>query len=183
MCDSNSSPEISDLVRQHHVLLYRYAYRLSGSAADAEDLTQETYLIACRRLEQLREHDRAKSWLCTILRNTYLKRLRDTNQVKLDTPAMEAIPAAVTQTRMPLGIDSERLQAALGELPESFRTPLILYYFEEFSYKEIAEQMDVPIGTIMSRLARAKAHLRQQLGETDSDDKSETGRRIVIGPD
>ena len=55
------------------------------------------------------------------------------------------------------------LQTILSELPEEFRTPLILYYFEEFSYKQIARQMDVPIGTVMSRLARAKKHLRHRL--------------------
>jgi RNA polymerase sigma factor (sigma-70 family) len=60
-------------------------------------------------------------------------------------------------------IDPQRLQAALNEIPEAFRTPLILFYFEEFSYRDIAEQMDLPIGTVMSRLARAKAQLRQRL--------------------
>ncbi|MCE9531960.1 MAG: sigma-70 family RNA polymerase sigma factor [Planctomycetes bacterium] len=60
-------------------------------------------------------------------------------------------------------IEPERLQEALDELPEEFRTPIILFYFEEFSYRDIAEQMDLPIGTVMSRLARAKGFLRQKL--------------------
>src|SRR5207253_1538973 len=60
-------------------------------------------------------------------------------------------------------VDSQQLQNALNELPEAFRTPLILYYFEEFSYRDIAEQMSVPLGTVMSRLARGKAFLRQRL--------------------
>ena len=60
-------------------------------------------------------------------------------------------------------IDPEQLQRALDELSEVFRTPIILYYFEDFSYRDIAEQMDLPIGTVMSRLARAKAHLRARL--------------------
>ena len=60
-------------------------------------------------------------------------------------------------------IESEQLQQALNELPELFRTPIILYYFEDFSYRDIAEQMDLPIGTVMSRLARAKSTLRQKL--------------------
>jgi RNA polymerase sigma-70 factor (ECF subfamily) len=60
-------------------------------------------------------------------------------------------------------IDTERLQEALNELPEVFRTPIILYYFEDFNYRDIAEQMDLPLGTVMSRLARAKAHLRNRL--------------------
>ena len=60
-------------------------------------------------------------------------------------------------------IDPEQLQQALNEMPEAFRTPIILYYFEDFSYRDIAEQMDLPIGTVMSRLARAKAYLRSRL--------------------
>jgi RNA polymerase sigma-70 factor (ECF subfamily) len=60
-------------------------------------------------------------------------------------------------------VDPERLQQALNELPEGFRTPVILFYFEDMSYRDIAEQMDLPIGTVMSRLARAKTHLRDCL--------------------
>jgi RNA polymerase sigma-70 factor (ECF subfamily) len=60
-------------------------------------------------------------------------------------------------------VEPERLQQALNDLPEAFRTPVILYYFEEFSYRDIAGQMEVPLGTVMSRLARAKAFLRGRL--------------------
>jgi RNA polymerase sigma-70 factor (ECF subfamily) len=66
-------------------------------------------------------------------------------------------------------IDPERLQQALNDLPEAFRTPIILYYFEDFSYRDIAEQMDLPLGTVMSRLARAKAWLRTRLTEPRHD--------------
>lgn len=166
MRDVPSSPNMIELVRQHHALLYRYAYRLSGSATDAEDLTQETYLQACRKLDQLRDASRAKGWLCTILRNRYLKRLRDKEpgDTRLSgTLEQIAEPNPVEADRF--GIDSEQLQTALNALPESFRSPLILFYFEEFSYQEIADQMSVPVGTVMSRLSRAKAHLRQELLE------------------
>jgi RNA polymerase sigma-70 factor (ECF subfamily) len=60
-------------------------------------------------------------------------------------------------------VEPQKLQEALNELPEMFRTPVIMFYFEEFSYRDIAEQMEVPLGTVMSRLARAKAHLRTRL--------------------
>ena len=60
-------------------------------------------------------------------------------------------------------VDPEELQRALSDLPEGFRTPVILFYFEDMSYRDIAEQMDLPIGTVMSRLARAKGHLRDRL--------------------
>lgn len=150
------------LIDAHYEGLYRYAYRLTGSAADAEDLTQETFQKAFDRHDQLREPDRIRSWLYRILRNEYLHRLRDEKRKRVvpletvgDLPERDADP--------PPEVDPARLQQALDELDEGYRTPLILYYFEEFSYRDIAEQMDLPIGTVMSRLARAKAYLRSKL--------------------
>jgi RNA polymerase sigma-70 factor (ECF subfamily) len=153
---------VQRLVDEHYTALYRYAYRLSGGCADAEDLTQETFCKAQDHLAQLRDPERAKAWLFSILRNAYLHRTRSDRQQRcvslesigdLPDPAGEPLPA----------VDPEQLQHALNELPELFRTPVILYYFEEFSYRDIAEQMDLPLGTVMSRLARAKAHLRERL--------------------
>ncbi len=152
----------AELIDAHYEAIYRYAYRLSGSAADAEDLTQEAFGKALGRLPQLRDPERAKAWLFRILRNAYLHKVRDEKRhrvVPLDAvgdlagrPADE-VPA----------VDPAELQKALDELDEVFRTPIILYYFEDFSYRAIAEQMDLPIGTVMSRLARAKTYLRTRL--------------------
>lgn len=153
---------VQRLVEEHYVSLYRYAFRLTGCAGDAEDLTQETFCKAQLKLGQLREAERAKSWLFSILRNAYLHRVRDdrrhhclslTEVGDVSEPLPDALPL----------VEPERLQEALDELPEVFRTPVILYYFEEFSYRDIAEQMALPLGTVMSRLARAKAHLRERL--------------------
>jgi len=153
---------IAPLVDEHYQSLYRYAYRLSGAAADAEDLTQEAFCKAQAQLATLRDPDRAKPWLFSILRNAYLHRARTHRahkQVSLDAVGELAChpPADVPE------VDPERLQQALNELPEGFRTPVILFYFEDMSYRDIAEQMDLPIGTVMSRLARAKTHLRDRL--------------------
>jgi RNA polymerase sigma-70 factor (ECF subfamily) len=154
--------EVQRLVDKYYIALYRYAFRLAGSAADAEDLTQEAFCKAQLNLRQLRDPARAKSWLFCILRNVYLHRLRaEKNRHCLSLADMNDLPE-----RPPgplLQVEPERLQEALNELPESFRTPVILYYFEDFSYRDIAEQMDLPLGTVMSRLARAKAHLRARL--------------------
>ena len=153
---------IEALVEVHYAPLYRYAFRLSGSSQEAEDLTQETFCLAQNKLHQLREADRAKSWLFSILRNAYLHRVRQAKQQKqVSLDGIGEIPERVSEP-LPL-VDSAQLQEALNELPEAFRTPLILCYFEEFSYKDIAEQMNVPMGTVMSRLARAKTYLRQRL--------------------
>jgi RNA polymerase sigma-70 factor (ECF subfamily) len=156
---------IRELVDAHYESLYRYAYRLAGSAADAEDLTQEAFAKAVARLPQLRDPDRAKAWLFRILRNGYLHRARDSRRHQ--TVSLDGIGELTDPTpESPAEFDPARLQEALNELDESFRTPLILYYFEDFSYREIAEQMDLPIGTVMSRLARGKGHLRMRLAPT-----------------
>lgn len=157
---------VQGLVDAHYESLYRYGYRLSGSSTEAEDLTQETFCKAQQNLHQLRDATRARAWLFRILRNVYLQRARSGQQhrwVSLDSvgdlaePLPDSLPA----------VDPERLQQALNDLPEDFRTPIILFYFEEFSYRDIADHMDLPLGTVMSRLARAKAHLRTRLLERD----------------
>ena len=158
---ASAGPVVSDLIQAHSDSLYRYAYRLTGSSADAEDLTQEAFVKALVRLPQLREPDRAKGWLFRILRNVYLHRIRDEKRHK--TVPLESVNELPGTTALEPTIDSATLQEALNELDETFRTPLILFYFEEFSYRDIAERMDLPIGTVMSRLARAKAYLRTRL--------------------
>jgi RNA polymerase sigma-70 factor, ECF subfamily len=153
---------VDELVEAHYRCLYAFAYRLSGSVQEAEDLTQEAFCQAQTKLDQLREWDRARSWLFTILRNIYLHRVRASKQShQLPMDEVGDVPDRLPD---PLpAVDGEKLQEALNELPEGWRTPLILFYFEEFSYREIADQMNVPLGTVMSRLARAKAFLRSRL--------------------
>src|SRR5438270_6777835 len=161
---------LHQLIDAHYEALYRYAYRLSGSAADAEDLTQETFGKALARLPQLREPERAKAWLFRILRNLYLHKVRDQKRHKvIPLDAVGDLAGRPEDSEMP-EIDPAKLQQALNELDEAFRTPIILFYFEEFSYRDIAEQMELPIGTVMSRLARAKAYLRSRLAPAEETD-------------
>lgn len=162
-----SPKAIQQLVDDNYEALFRYAYRLSGSSADAEDLTQETFCKAQLNLPQLRDPGRARPWLFSILRNAYLHSARAQRQqpsVSLEGvgDVAEPLPESLPE------IDPEQLQSALNELSEVYRTPIILFYFESFGYREIAEQMDLPIGTVMSRLARAKAFLRGRLLPPDA---------------
>jgi RNA polymerase sigma-70 factor (ECF subfamily) len=160
---SDAAPEsVTELVEMFYEPIYRYAFRLSGNPAEADDLTQETFCKAQAQFKQLRDRNRAKPWLFSIVRNLYLHKLRIAKQVvTLPLDAVAELPEIVPDT-LP-EVDAEQLQRALDEIPEVFRTPIILYYFEDFSYRDIAEQMDLPIGTVMSRLARAKGFLRQKL--------------------
>lgn len=152
--------KLAELVAQHYALLYRYAYRLTGSEADAGDLTQQAFLTAQVKWDQLRDENCVRSWLFTIVRNDYLK------QRRLPTCFPSSVLDQVAEPPSPedqCDVDGDQLQNLLNDLPEAYRSPLILFYFQEFSYKEIADHMGVPLGTVMSRLSRAKAWLRARL--------------------
>src|SRR5262245_20230033 len=95
---------LADLVERHYALLYRYAYRLTGSAADAEDLTQQAFLTAQMRLHQLRDESCARSWLFTIVRNTFLKDQRSPSHVSL--PMLDCVPEPAIHDELP-EIDGE----------------------------------------------------------------------------
>ncbi|MFN0197811.1 MAG: RNA polymerase sigma factor [Planctomycetaceae bacterium] len=154
-------PDLIEMVEQHSALLFRYAYRLTGSATEAEDLTQQTFLAAHTKLSQLRVPSQAKSWLCSILKNAYLKSRRSAAGKPLLTWNQHQEPATETVPEGPY--DDEDVQQVLNDLPDEFKIPLILFYFQEMSYREIAEHLEIPVGTVMSRLARAKAAVRSAL--------------------
>jgi RNA polymerase sigma-70 factor (ECF subfamily) len=159
---ADQTPEFVQLVDEHHAVVYRYAFRLTGSVHDAEDLTQQTFLAAYRKLDQLRERQRARSWLCSILRNAWLKAQQrripmPASSLELDLQNLIQTPDDSTP------IDREQLQRALDDLAPEFKVVLLMFYFEGLSYRAIAEQLVVPLGTVMSRLARGKAHLRKRL--------------------
>ncbi len=153
--------DIQQLIDEHYSFVFGFLYRLSGSRADAEDLTQQTFLSAHSKLDQLREQSKARGWLCTIGRNAFLKLVS-----KRKTPAvdLDSVPEVAEYTNADSEVDSEQLQNLLNQMPEEFRSAVVLFYYESCSYREIAERMDIPIGTVMSRLARAKAWLRRRLG-------------------
>lgn len=168
MADGERARVVAELVEEHYALLYRFAYRLSGSRADAEDLTQQAFLTAQAKYDQLRDPDKARSWLLTVVRNAFLKGKRKAEYHTFEEFDQFAGPDHAPEID---GIvDGDELQAVLNDLPEEFRTPIVLFYFQELSYKEIAEQMNTPIGTVMSRLSRGKAFLRSRLLHQLGDD-------------
>jgi RNA polymerase sigma-70 factor (ECF subfamily) len=150
----------------HHAAVFRYAFRLAGNQQDAEDLTQQTFLTAQQHLQQLRDPGRVVAWLLAVVRNAFLKtrrRIQPATAASLDLEMDEvpAPPAAADE------IDREMLELALEELPDEFRIVLLMFYFEDYSYKEIATELEIPMGTVMSRLARAKGHMRRRLSKPD----------------
>ena len=156
--------DITRLVDLNYASVYRYAFRLSGSAADAEDLVQEAFLAVQAKGGQIREADSARSWLYAVVRNAYLKQLRSPGRRRGRSIELTSEPLAPPGPwEWQHDFDAEALQAALLDLPEEYRTPIVLYYFSDCSYREIADQLQVPMGTVMSRLSRAKSALRDRL--------------------
>jgi RNA polymerase sigma-70 factor (ECF subfamily) len=153
--------DIAQLVKDHHAVVYRYAYRLSGSVPDAEDLTQQVFLIAQQRLDQLRNEGKARSWLFAILRNCFRRSLRQ--RAPIPAGDLQIDLARVPEEMVEDEIDEARLQMAIDGIPDELKLVLVMFYFERCSYREIAETLEIPMGTVMSRLSRAKGHLRRQL--------------------
>lgn len=163
---SVSTADIASLIREHHVAIYRYAYHLAGSVEDAEDLTQQTFLDAQRALAQLRDVERAEVWLLVILRRRFLKGLRKRRPVSASSVELDVdeIPSPAVEEK----VDAERLRQAMNQLPDEHRVVLVEFYFRNASYQEIADRLELPLGTVMSRLSRAKGRLRALLlGEAE----------------
>ncbi len=150
---------------------YNLARWLTRNDHDAEDVVQEAYLRALRSFDRYRGGD-PRAWLLTIVRNTCYTWLRQNrasdaalNADKVDDNAAEiaADPATQPEVHFLRNADRQLLREALEALPAEFREALVLRELEGFSYKEIADIADVPLGTVMSRLARARAQLQQSL--------------------
>jgi RNA polymerase sigma-70 factor (ECF subfamily) len=162
--------DINSLVLEHYAYVYRYAYRLTGSVADAEDITQQTFLLAQKQLGQLERKENAKAWLSAILRNCFFRLTERKRPVAASNVGVDLDRVAVDDDAYvsDFSIDPDVLQQAVCGLPPEFRVIVVMFYFEDLLYREIAEKLGLPLGTVMSRLARAKRHLRAALAESES---------------
>jgi|SRR6266478_6525351 len=155
--------------------LYGFAYSLSGNENDACELTQETFARLLAKGGQLRDGSKVKSWLFTTLYRVFLGwKSRERRLPHLEISSLEhelpPIAAELVDT-----MERDTVREALLEIDERYRAPLTLYYLEEHSYEEIAELLEIPIGTVMSRLSRAKALMREALAT-----KSMGERRKIV---
>jgi RNA polymerase sigma-70 factor (ECF subfamily) len=176
MLDAEQPLDLRSLVADHGEGLYRYAYRLTGSTADAEDLVQQTFLVAAGKLDQLRDPSAVRAWLFAVLRHAWLKsKRRPSPRVSSELDVDISLLAVELPDRF--AIDPDELSRALNELPDEFRLVLVSFYFEGCSYKQIAERLGLPIGTVMSRLSRAKQYLRNRLLDDTIDDRRSEHRK------
>lgn len=161
--------------------LYAAALRMTRNAADAEDLVQETFLKGFRSYHTFKQGTNLKAWLYRILTNSYInnyrKKTRRPQEVELgeleDVYLFKRLHSSASTGGATRSAEDEALErftnplirTAIEELPDTFRLPVLLADVEGFSYKEIAEIMDIPIGTVMSRLHRGRKALQKQLYE------------------
>lgn len=164
---------MEQLVDLYQAALYRFALGLTGSVHHAADLTQQTFLLWATKGHQLRDGTKARAWLFTTLHREFLRmRRQEARHPHTDLDAAEPeIPPVEPEVWSRL--DGRIVLEALHSLEEPFRAPLLLFYLEELPYNEIAEALEVPIGTVMSRLSRGKSLLRQRLQEVLSTESSD----------
>jgi RNA polymerase sigma-70 factor (ECF subfamily) len=180
--DSKPPEGFERFVDEYYQPAYRFAFSLTGNHNDACDITQQAFYLAYTRSHQLRDAAKRKQWLFTILHREFLSsRRRETAhpQINLEFSEPQLPPITVDHAT---NMDSKAVLLVLQELEVNFRIPLVLFYLDQLSYKEIAKTLDVPIGTVMSRLARGKQMLRLKLeekrgGDAGSKPNTEGGAR------
>jgi RNA polymerase sigma factor (sigma-70 family) len=149
------------LVARYYGPLYQFAFSLTRNEADACDLAQQTFYIWAAKGHQLRDGSKVKTWLFTTLHREFLNMRRrivrfphyELSEIDQELPVIS--PATVNE------LDSARVVELLGEVGDPYQAPLALFYMEDYSYKEIAEILEVPLGTVQSRISRGMARLQK----------------------
>lgn len=162
--------------------LYGAAMRLTRNPADAEDLVQETYAKAYASFHQFKEGTNLKAWMYRILNNTFISSYRkkqreplkaDNTELEdwqmLSASSHEAVGLRSAEAEALDGLPDDEIRSALASIPEDRRMAVYLADVEGFSYKEIASILDIPLGTVMSRLHRGRSQLRELLAEYAAD--------------
>jgi RNA polymerase sigma-70 factor (ECF subfamily) len=168
MANTDPRSQYEQWVRTYAPELFRFAYRLSGSHAVAEDLTQETFAEAWKSRANQREPSKARAWLFQILRFRYSHHLRDGKHRLRASSLGEGMDAPVPgRPALDALADKEALQNALGELSPDVRETFLMVFMQGYKCREVAAELHIPLGTVLSRLGRARLLLRSRLGFDD----------------
>ena len=158
-----------NVVNAYYEPLYRFALSLARSEADAGDLVQQTFYRWATKGGQLRDRSKAKSWLFTTLHREFLGRRRHEDKFpKVEISTEDGRELAADTPDVEKQLDGAEVMSALQKLDETYRAPLALFYLEEHSYRDIAEILEIPIGTVMSRISRGKELLRKLVLDQDA---------------
>jgi RNA polymerase sigma factor (sigma-70 family) len=154
------------LVTRYYGPLYQFAFSLTRTEADASDLTQQTFYIWATKGHQLRDSSKVKTWLFTTLHREFLNMRRKIVRFPHhELSEMDHELPSVSPT-MVNALDAAKVVDLLGRVAEPYQAPLALFYMEDYSYKEIAEILGVPLGTVQSRISRGMAQLQQLILDT-----------------
>lgn len=165
----NPNINFEAIVSSYYQSLYRFGYSLSKNEHEAGDLTQQTFLVYAKKSDTLRDPAKVKSWLFTTLYREFLRRRnKDSRMTQYEPELLENVGGSV-DSHAQQAADGNLAIEALEEVDEVYRQPLTLFYLKDLSYKEIAEVLDVPIGTIMSRLSRGKTQLRERFKRKETE--------------
>ena len=153
-------PEFETVVASYYEPLYRFAISLTRSEADACDLAQQTFYMWATKGHQLRDQSKIKSWLFTTLHRSFLETRR--NQTRFPHSELTAAESDLPVITVEAGrkLDARQAVEALGKVDDVYRAPVALFYLEDWSYQEIADVLEIPIGTVKSRMARGLAQLK-----------------------
>ncbi len=159
-------PRFEEVVESYYGNLYRFALSLSRNPHTASDLTQQCFLIYAKKHAQVQDDRRLKSWLFTTLYREFLSLLRRKERERAYESQADFADGAglATSAGSRRSLDGRLAMEALQSLDPVFREPLALFYLGDHSYREIAEILEIPMGTVMSRLSRGKGELRKLLG-------------------
>ena len=150
----------------HAKVIYDSALRLCGNMDEAEDLMQETFFYAVKNFSQLKDHGKCKYWLFSILLNLFLKdveRGKRRTDMEFDLFTHNVCDVRQIESEYLKDEVEKNIRDILDKLDERLKRPIQLFYYDLLSYKEIAEVLNVPIGTVMSRIARGKVYLKKEL--------------------
>jgi RNA polymerase sigma-70 factor (ECF subfamily) len=159
------SNDFEQIVARHYESLFRFALSLTRSEADAQDLTQQAFYVLAAKGYQLRDPAKAKAWLFTTLHRAFLAIRR--TRTRFPTHALEEVPLHELPADAPdfaNALDSPQVLVALAKVDPVYQAALALFYLEDWSYQEIAQILEVPLGTVKSRIARGIVQLRQNFG-------------------
>jgi RNA polymerase sigma-70 factor (ECF subfamily) len=166
-------PDFDCLVEKHYGPLYQFAFSLSQSESEACDLTQQTFYIWATKGHQLRDVSKVKSWLFTTLHREFLEsRRKQTRFPHYELSLIEAELPPVSPARLNQ-LDIAQVLKALAAVDFVYRAPVTLFYLEDYAYKEIAEILSIPMGTVKSRIARGIAQLKNALAGNASAGRTE----------
>jgi RNA polymerase sigma-70 factor (ECF subfamily) len=166
------------IVDRHYEALYRFALSLTRAEPDACDLTQHTFYVWAAKGHQLRDRSKARTWLFTTLHRAFLESRRKYS--RFQPPGLEDLPIEDMPAASPdlaNAVDSGQVLPALAKVDAVYQAAVALFYLEDCSYLEIAEILEIPIGTVKSRIARGIVQLRQLLGVFESENSPETAPR------